>query len=89
MRYLLLLLTFSTAVYGQVTLNEISAVNNTTAEDLDGNSSDWIELANASTSIANIGGYFLTDDPTDLTKATAQVDELAQRWFRTALLVTN
>ena len=51
MRYLLLLLTFSTAVYGQVTLNEISAVNNTTAEDLDGNSSDWIELANASTSI--------------------------------------
>ena len=64
----LLVLTLCTSLYGQITLNEICAVNNTTTEDLDGDSSDWIELANASPSIVNIGGYFLTDDPADLTK---------------------
>ncbi|MDO8944936.1 MAG: lamin tail domain-containing protein, partial [Desulfobacterales bacterium] len=36
--------------------------------DEDGEYSDWIEIFNSGTTLANLGGWFLTDDPANLTK---------------------
>lgn len=44
-------------------LSEILAVNRTGLEDEDGANSDWIEIENAGPSPADLGGWFLTDDP--------------------------
>ena len=65
--FLILLAPFTSAT-AQITLSEFCASNNTTLQDLDGQSSDWIELRNTTGAIINIGGYFLTDDQSDLTK---------------------
>lgn len=51
-------------------INEFMASNATTAADQDGEYDDWIELYNNGTSSIDISGYFLTDDPADLTQWT-------------------
>ena len=48
-------------VPGSVVINEILAHS-------DGNSPDWIELHNTTASTIDIGGWFLSDDESDLTK---------------------
>ncbi|MDG2380686.1 MAG: lamin tail domain-containing protein [Pirellulaceae bacterium] len=49
-------------------ISEFQAVNRSTMIDQDGDSSDWIELQNPGSQSMNVGGWFLTDDATDLTK---------------------
>lgn len=70
MRYAapLLILILSVPLHAQVAISELCANNHTTLQDADGESSDWIELENTSGSILDISGYYVTDDPTDLTK---------------------
>jgi hypothetical protein len=51
-----------------VVINEVMASNVTTATDEKGEFEDWIELFNNSASAADISGYYLTDNPTNLNK---------------------
>lgn len=51
-----------------VRINEFMASNKKTLVDDTGQSSDWLELYNASTVPVDIGGWFLTDDPARPTK---------------------
>ena len=66
---LLFLSLISTAVEGQVIMNELMASNETTLRDPDfGAFSDWIELYNGGDQIIDISGYFISDDSVNLTK---------------------
>ena len=47
---------------GNPRINELVANNKTTLDDVDGDSSDWIEIYNPGPQL-NLGGYSLTDDP--------------------------
>ena len=49
-------------------VNEFAASNAGVLDDDNGNSSDWIEIYNAGEDSIDLGGYSLTDDPTDTTK---------------------
>ncbi|MEX0330665.1 MAG: lamin tail domain-containing protein [Puniceicoccaceae bacterium] len=49
-------------------INEFMASNNTTLDDVDGNSSDWLELSNDQFVPVNLDGWYLTDDPLNLTR---------------------
>jgi hypothetical protein len=53
---------------GDIVINELMASNTKTATDNNGQFDDWIELHNKSTAAVNIGGYFLSDDATNLNK---------------------
>lgn len=58
----------SAALASDVTLSEFMADNKRTLNDNDGDSSDWIEIANAGDTAAHLAGWFLTDDAGDLTR---------------------
>ena len=49
-------------------LNEILVINTNDFEDDFGHKNGWIELFNASYGTVNIGGCYLTNDPSNLTK---------------------
>jgi len=49
-------------------INEFLASNNKGLRDEDGDDSDWLELFNPNLVAGNLGGWFLTDDPLNLTK---------------------
>lgn len=49
-------------------INEFMASNDTTITDESGEYDDWLELYNAGNEPEDIGGLFLTDDSTNLTK---------------------
>ena len=51
-----------------VIINEIMSSNTTTIVDYDGETSDWIELYNNSSSQLNLQGYYLSDDNDNLNK---------------------
>ncbi len=51
-----------------VVINEVMASNSTTVPDEAGEYDDWIELYNKSANPINIGGYYLSDNPTNLDK---------------------
>ncbi|MGI9429264.1 MAG: CotH kinase family protein, partial [Bythopirellula sp.] len=51
-------------------ITEFMASNDQTLLDGDGNSSDWIEIHNPTTSAFDLSGWHLTDDATDLNKWT-------------------
>ncbi len=53
---------------GDIVISEFMAVNNSTLNDEDDVSSDWIELFNNGSQPVNIDGWYLTDDAADLTK---------------------
>ena len=63
-----LLFVLATVAPCQVVINEICAINNTVLQDADGESSDWIELQNQSSTLMNLANHYLTDDPSNLTK---------------------
>ena len=46
-------------------INEFMASNDNTLDDVDGHSSDWIELYNPGDTALNLDGYYLTNDPLD------------------------
>lgn len=49
-------------------ISEFMADNEVTIDDEDCKSSDWLEIFNATASSVDFGGWFLTDDPANLTK---------------------
>ncbi|MFT5853789.1 MAG: hypothetical protein ACI8XO_001030 [Verrucomicrobiales bacterium] len=51
----------------ELTISEFMA-SNTQINDPDGASSDWLEILNATGRQVDLGGWFLTDSPTNLTK---------------------
>lgn len=61
----------------QVDINEFNATGSDGYLDSDNESSDWIELANQSDSPQSLGGHYLSDDPTNLTKWALPETELA------------
>jgi hypothetical protein len=58
----------SSQVPRSVRLNEFMAANAHTVRDEDGHYSDWVELYNSGAQTVSLGGWFLTDDPLNLTK---------------------
>ena len=48
-----------------VTINELQPSNDTTIADQSGDFEDWIELRNLTADPLQLGGFFLTDDPSD------------------------
>ncbi|MFN0202723.1 MAG: CotH kinase family protein [Bacteroidia bacterium] len=66
--FLTFLLFSYTSIFAQVYINEYSCSNKTTITDNYGENEDWIELYNAGATAVNLGGYFLSDKPTDPTK---------------------
>ena len=53
---------------GDVLINELMAVNSSTAFDSNGESDDWIELYNTTSIGIDLTGLYLSDDVTNLTK---------------------
>jgi hypothetical protein len=51
-----------------VVINEFLADNESGLEDFAGTTQDWIELKNTGAVAENVGGWYLTDDSTNLTK---------------------
>ncbi len=51
-----------------VVINEIMASNSSTASDENGEFDDWIELYNPGSVAIDMSGYFLTDNPANLSK---------------------
>jgi hypothetical protein len=51
-------------------ISEFVALNTRSLIDEDGDSSDWIEIENTDDSDVSLEGWYLTDDPKDLTKWT-------------------
>ena len=49
-------------------ISEFVALNHSSIRDEDDDASDWIELENRGDQTADLSGYYLTDDTTDLTK---------------------
>ena len=49
-------------------LNEFVAQNTGPVSDEDGDETDWIEIKNTSNTPSDLAGFYLTDDPTNLTK---------------------
>lgn len=51
-----------------VNISEFMADNQNTINDEDGDASDWIEIHNSGTAVANLGGWYLTDEQANLSK---------------------
>ena len=62
------LFAFSLTGYGQLHINEWMASNNSFLADNAGEFDDWIEIHNSGPTALDLGGFYLTDDPMDLTK---------------------
>ena len=56
------------AIAGQVLITEFMADNKSTIRDEDGQYSDWLELYNSGDDAVDLGGWYLTDTATNLTK---------------------
>ena len=52
---------------GSPIISEFMARNEETIGDRDGDASDWLEIFNPTTEAIDLNGYWLTDDPGDLT----------------------
>ncbi|MFT6209461.1 MAG: hypothetical protein ACJATE_000051 [Bacteroidia bacterium] len=63
-----ILTTYTLLASAQVQFNEVSSSNKNVLDDEDGDSSDWIELYNASESDLNLSQFYLTDRRKDTTK---------------------
>ena len=53
---------------GKILITEFMAINDNTIIDEDGDFPDWIELHNPGTSVVNLAGWYLTDNPGSLNK---------------------
>src|SRR6266436_6208375 len=51
-----------------VLITEFMAINDSTLADPNGAYADWIEIYNAGSNAVNLGGWYLTDNSTKLTK---------------------
>lgn len=66
----------------EVVITEFMADNRRTLRDEDGDSTDWIELFNTGTGPVELGGWFLTDTRTNLTKWAFPATSLSGRTYR-------
>lgn len=67
--YTLVVAFLSVTVHAQsILISEVMPANDSVVTDVDGDYSDWIEVYNNSGSPIDLGGWFLTDDPAQLTK---------------------
>lgn len=65
-----------------VVLSEFMAINGGTLTDADGDTPDWIEIYNPSaTTVVDLAGWHLTDDPADLTRWTFPSVEVPPHGF--------
>src|SRR5262245_20322973 len=67
----------NSAAADNVLITEFMAVNGGVHRDVDGDSSDWIEIYNAESAPVNLAGWHLTDDPNELAKWTFPQTTLA------------
>ena len=65
------------AIAAGVRINEIVASNQLGLTDEDGETSDWIELYNPGSTVLDLTGWHLSDDPVDLSKWTFPPQSLA------------
>ncbi|MFL5753721.1 MAG: CotH kinase family protein [Bacteroidia bacterium] len=65
---MLLLSLMPVRLHSQIKINEYSCANISGLTDAFGNTPDWFELYNAGSTTLNLSGYYLSDDPTDLSK---------------------
>ncbi|MEM7230978.1 MAG: lamin tail domain-containing protein [Planctomycetota bacterium] len=63
---LVLCLVFVPRVEAQLLISEFQADNRDTISDEDGSETDWIEIYNPTGAAADLEGWYLTDDPTNL-----------------------
>ncbi|MDP6527238.1 MAG: hypothetical protein QGH15_24045, partial [Kiritimatiellia bacterium] len=49
-------------------INEFMAINDTTLQDANSEYSDWLEIYNPGPEIIDVAGWYLTDNPGNLTK---------------------
>ncbi len=68
MVWLVLLMYLTAPARGQVILSEFQASNVGTLRDEDGDTSDWIEIANTGKLPVDLAGWYLTDDASHLKK---------------------
>lgn len=61
-------LALSPALAAQVRITEFMASNDNTIEDEDGDSPDWIEVHNGTAAAVDLGGWYLSDDSSNLVK---------------------
>jgi len=64
-----------------VVISEFLTHNSNGLLDEDGVASDWIEIYNSSSSAVNLGGWALTDDPSNLTKWVFPSTNIAAKGF--------
>ena len=57
-------------IASDIVINEFMASNISTVKDEFNQYDDWVELYNKGTQAVNIGGYYITDNPSNLTKWT-------------------
>ena len=62
-------------------LTEFMAINSTTLADEDNTFPDWVEVYNAGTNTVNLGGWFLTDNASKLTKWSFPATNLPPNGF--------
>lgn len=60
---LLILLLFTTTLFGQLKINEVMSSNYNFLYDFDKDTPDWLEIYNSSDNNIEIGDFYLTDDP--------------------------
>jgi hypothetical protein len=70
-----------TIVRSQILISEFMASNSQTLADEDGDFSDWIELYNGGDASANLNGWYLTDDASELTKWRFPSVNIASKGF--------
>lgn len=58
----------SSSAFAQLSVNEIMASNSITLADNEAEFDDWVEIYNAGEVSINLAGYYITDDPDNLTK---------------------
>ena len=88
-KYLLLFLLFPLPSFGQFKINEASNSNGNSILLPNGDSPDWIEIYNASSSSANISGYGLSDDPSNLMKWVFPAVTIGSQNFLTVFATGN
>ncbi|MCI0353016.1 MAG: lamin tail domain-containing protein, partial [Acidobacteriales bacterium] len=68
--FVVAIVSFTTFAHAAVRISEFMAENDGGLRDPDGDTPDWIEIQNDSSSAVNLGGWHLTDSETNLTKWT-------------------
>jgi CotH kinase protein/Lamin Tail Domain/Chitobiase/beta-hexosaminidase C-terminal domain/Fn3 associated len=81
MKLLMAVLLLAMPAFATVHVSEVMADNDNTLMDVDGGSSDWIELYNDSASSVSLDGWHLTDTATQLTQWTFPATNIAAKGF--------